>query len=267
MESTETEPDQGPPPAPALHSSALACEVCGRVTPHRILHLQRETGRSGARPPRSVHGVARCRVCDTVHPFSTRPRGRSVEVLEVLSEGARSTRRRIVVPFGRKIQVGSGVPDSDIPVMVRAIDRRDGRRVAEARAEEVGTLWVEREKPPLLRVSIIEGRRTTTTTIPVKGDPVFEVGQSFHLNGVELTIGMLRGRGLSWRRPGDRLRVSEIQRLYARRAFTPPAGRRDWRSVRESPVSRASSTSRSALSRSSPGVRRKRTVPRARTAD
>lgn len=253
--------------APALHSSALLCDTCGKVTPHRILHLQRGVALPGEARPRSVQGIARCRVCGTVHPFQTRPPERSVAVTEVLSDGPRSTRRRIEIPIGRKVQVGTGVPGSDVRVTVRAIDRRDGRRVSEARAEDVGTVWVERDTAPRVRVSIIEGRRTSTTTLAVEPETAFEVGQTLALGGVELTVTMLRARGESWRRPGDRFRSAEIQRLYARRAFTPPAGRRDWSTERETPVSRASSTSRSARSRSSPGVKRKRTVPRARTAD
>lgn len=252
----DTASDEAATGAPALHASALLCEVCGRVTPHRILHLQREAGRGPAHPPRSVTGVARCRVCQTIHPFATRPASRPVEVLEVLSDGPRSTRRTIALPHGRRVQVGSGVPGSDVPVTVRAIDRKDGRRVPEAHTEEIATVWVEREGPPVVRVSLIEGRRTSTTTLSLQGDPSFEVGQSLRVNGVECTVSAMRARGANWKRPGDRFAASEIQRLYVRRAFSPPAGRRDWRSERERPVSRESSTSRAGRSRSSPGVRR-----------
>ena len=267
MEERGGETDGAAPEVPALHASSLWCDTCGRSTPHRILHLTREAGRSTAGSPRAVHGVARCRTCQTVHPFSTQPPGRDVEVAEVLSVGARSTRRNIRLPRGRRLQVGSGVPDSDLPVVVRAIDRHDGRRVPTARAEEIATVWAERERPPAVAVSVIEGRRTVTTTLPVSGDPVFTVGQPLRIQGVPLRVQMLRARGENWRRPGDAFRASEIQRLYARRTFTPPAGRRDWRAERERPVARASSISRSGRSRSSPGVRRKRTEPRARSAD
>jgi len=266
VEEPTPEPE-GTSVTPALHASALYCDVCGKITPHRILHIQRKAGEAGKVSPRTVRGVARCRVCDSVHPFSTRPPAKSVDVLEVVSEGPLSQKRRVSLPFGRRLQVGSGVPGSDVPVIVRAIDRKDGRRVSEARAEEIVTIWTEREKPPIVRVSVIEGRRTSTTTIPAREDPMFEVGQTVMVHGVELTVMALRARGQSWRRPGDHFRASEIQRLYARRAFSPPAGSRDWRTVRDSPVSRTSSSSRSERSRSSPGVRRKRTVPRARTAD
>lgn len=256
------------PVAPvAIHASTLFCEACGRVTAHRILHVSREGALRAGAKPRSLRGIARCRVCGVTHRFETPVAGRSVWVPEILSEGPRSVRRSVELPAGRKLLVGSGVPGSDPPVRIRAIDRRDGRRVSEAVAEEIATLWVERQAPPQVRVSLLEGRRTTTVLLPVPSDASFGVGETIRVGALEVNVRMIRARGETWRRPGDRFPFQEIQRLYARRTAIPPAGRRAWSAERVRPVSRASSTSRSPRSRSSPGVRRRRTEPRARRAD
>ena len=251
------------PAAGASHllSATLHCDTCGRETPHRILRI---VARKAERPG-ELRGIARCRECRWTHPFEvTGPE--TVEVAQIVSEGPRSVRTRIVLPRFRRIQVGSGVPDAPESRIVHRIETRDGGSPSEAPAYEIATLWVTRNVGAVVPVSLVEGARTRTfrTTWPPEAD--LEVGRRVTVEGASVVIVGLRAVGHTWRRPGDRFRALEVQRIYARRTEIPPAGRRDWSRGRAIPSSRTSSTSRSARSRSSPGVSTTRTVPRRRTA-
>ena len=182
------------------------------------------------------------------------------------SMGGASERTRIELPSHRRLQVGSGLPDSPHPVVIRRIDGHDGRRVTAARTDEVDTLWVTRDVGAVVPVSIVEGRRTRPGRLVTPRGTPYAVGDRFSLEGLRLEIVALRARGQTWRRPGDTFPAEEVARIYGRRTEIPPAGRSDWSRSRETPSSRASSTSRIPRSRSSPGTTRHRTSPRARTA-
>ncbi len=251
---------------PALHAAELVCDVCGRRTPHRILHLARPPVGAATPKVRSLTGVARCRACETVHPFSTEPPAAMRPIALVVSEGPRSHRKTIELPARHRVQVGTGVVASEPGLVVRAIERPDGRRVPEARSEQIATIWAERDRGPELAVSIIEGRTTRSMRLAVARGARFEVGGVLTIAARSIRIDRIRARGVNWDRPGESFDVEEIQRIYGRRTFKPPAGSIPWSRERESPVSRESSISRSERSRSSPGVKRTTGSPRARTA-
>ncbi|HTP53478.1 MAG TPA: HVO_0476 family zinc finger protein [Thermoplasmata archaeon] len=252
------------PPAPLagpLGSALLYCEQCDRETPHRIFRVRR-----GARAGRgSLEGVARCRVCRTTHPFESRPEART-EVPLIVSDGPRSTREIVSLPPETVLQRGAPIPGLDERVIVRRLDARDGKVRAGGRASELAAVWATRDLGTVVKVSVIEGRLTRPSRIVVPPETAFEVGDAVTVERERLTITALRARGRTWRLPGDRFPAAEVQRLYGRRTAMPPAGRSDWSSDRPTPRSRASSASRAARSRSSPGVTRARTTPRARTA-
>jgi len=250
------------PPEAALGSAVVFCDACGRETVHRILRLDR-TKRSAS--PRAVAGVARCRECRWTHPFvSARPSRVEVEV--IVSRGAESQRRTLELPPGDLLQVGEPVPGVEPVVRVQRLDRLDGRPSRSSPARELRTVWAVAEGPRFLRVAVLQGARSTTEKLAAAPGLRLEVGAPLRLPGGAVTIVALRARQQTWRRPGDAFPAGEVTVVYGRRTVSPPAGRSPWSRVRGTSSSRASSVSRSARSRSSPGVSRNRTVPRARTA-
>ena len=252
-------------PAPEtlrLLSATLPCERCERATPHRILRMGRDTGRGRTR----LRGVARCKVCQFTHPFEE-IRENPIPISEIVSEGPVSQRRTVLVPRGRRLQVGSGVPGSTEPLRILRIDRRSGEQVSAAISDEVTTLWVQRDLGPVVPVSIVEGRRTRSVRQTFRPEDRIAVGADLRVENDRLEVVAFRARGSNWRRPGDEAPAREVQRIYARRAVTPPAGRSDWRRGRGSPSSRASSISTSARPDSGPGVRTTRRAPRPSNAD
>jgi uncharacterized Zn finger protein len=247
--------------APRVFAATLYCEMCKRQTPHRILRMDPVRKRGSP----LVQGTARCRVCQWTHRFESRQPGH-VEVARIVSEGKTSVRSRMELPSNVHVQVDSGIPGSDEPFRVLRIDTKDGRRVRSALTDEVATLWAVRDTGAVVPVSIVEGRFTRTARLVVPRETEFEVGGRSTVDGTPLRIVALRARGRTWRQPGDRFRALEVSRLYGRRTDIPPAGRSDWSSGRGIPSSRTSSSSRSERSRSGPGVRRTRIVPRRRSA-
>lgn len=243
--------------APRLLSAMLYCERCERPTPHRILRLARTSGKGRAH----VRGVARCKQCRWTHPFEEVRESPRV-VSEIVSEGPTSRRRTVEVPPGRRLQVGSGVPWSTEPLRILRIDTRSGDRVSEAVSDEVATLWVQRDVGVVVPVSIVEGRRTRSVRRSFQPDDRLAVGAVLSLGADRVEVVALRARGANWRRPGDEFPARVVQRVYARRAEMPPAGRSAWRRDRARPSSRVSSTSTSARRDSGPGVRTARRVPR-----
>jgi uncharacterized Zn finger protein len=256
---TEDPTDASPEPT-AVHSALLFCEHCGRRTPHRILRWDRRASRPGA----AARGIARCRECRLTHPFVSESE-RAYEVAVVRSDGPVSERSRTSLPSGRTLQVGHRLPGSTERWVILRIDRLDGRSVPSAPTEAIATVWAARDRGKVVPVSIVEGRRTRPARLLTPPDREFEVGGRVSVEGLRLEIAALRAQGRTWHYPGARFAAREVQRIYGRRTASPPAGRSDWRTERERPSSFESSTSRSARSRSSPGVSRKRTVPRART--
>ena len=251
-------PSGGPP---RVLAASLYCENCGRTTVHRILRWDRRSVPGSAR----TSGIARCRTCDWTHPFDI-ARASEVEVPTIVSRRSESVWEVLSLRPHTSLVVGETFASPDGPLRIHRIDLRTGESSDRAAARDVATLWVTRDEGLSVPVSIIEGARTRSTRWSVDPGALVSVDEEIVVDGLRLLVTALRARGHTWRRPGDQFRAEQLQRVYGRRIASPPAGRRDWRSVRERPRSRTSSFSRTSRSRSGPGVRTTRTVPRARSA-
>ncbi len=253
---------RGPPTAGGtVYAARLRCDNCGRVTIHRIVHWDARGRASGTH--RS--GLARCRECSGTHPFEVRTVApKEFDLIE--SRGPLSTRRRIGLSADERIAIGQEIPGVQPSLTVRRIVRTSGDSVPESRVAEIATVWAVPAEELGVRVSIVEGGRTRSARWIVPPGEVIAIGDRAAVEGVAFEVVALRAQGRTWRYPNVQFPAREVQRVYARRTVSPPAGRSDWRSGRGTPSSRTSSTSRSERYRSSPGVRRNRTSPRRRTA-
>jgi len=264
-------PRRGPPPlmsedgsahlADRLRFASLPCENCGKVTGHRILRWDRAGSGSRGR----LSGIARCQECRWTHPFQQVP-ATFVEVALVVSEGPRSTRRRLRIPAQRRLEVGSGLPESDAELRIRRLDDRAGDSVPAAPSESVSTIWATVVGPLRVPVSIVERARTRPARWVTDADTEVEIGDAIRVDADSVVVVGIRADGKTWKLAGDRFRAEDVQRLYVRRRAMPPAGSSPWSRVRVRPSSPVSSTSRASRSRSAPGTRTTRTVPRAAIA-
>ena len=177
----------------------------------------------------------------------------------MISEGRVSHTEPRILPEMERVEVGALLPGSEEPPLrVLRIDRTNGTRATSAVASEIRTLWLSPYRGEVVRVSIIEGRHTSSATLTFPESHAFSVGGSVEVDGEEFRVVGLRARGQTWKVPGDTFLAPEVTRVYARRNVRPPEGRSAWIRERVSPSSRASSISRSARSRSSPGPRMNR---------
>jgi uncharacterized Zn finger protein len=244
--------------ASAIRAATIYCEVCGAATPHRVLRVTAAS--SGG-----VEGIARCNTCRWTHPFQEIPPVRR-EIWVVRSEGPSSTRRRVSVPPDLELQLHEPFPGLEPPAIVRRIEGHDGATLRVARPAQIATVWAVPDRPPGIPVSLIFGRITRAERWAPDPGVVVTVGDPLEIDGYPTFVVGFRGRARTWRRPGDSLPAAEVTRVYARLTDRPPAGSSGWSTARETPSSRASSTSRVVRSRSGPGRRIARIVPRVRRA-
>jgi uncharacterized Zn finger protein len=211
METPDTETAGSPVPAARLGRVSLHCEVCGADTPHRVLRV------TARRHGQVLAGTARCAVCQTTHTFEL-SQSKPVSVATILSDGGASKRSSRELPPEMELQVGAPLPDGDPRLEVRRIDLHDGARVESATARAVSTLWLTFRRGDELRVSLMEGRKTTPLLLKCTPDTPFAVGDLLRTAGELLRIHAIRARGQTWDEEGPRFRAAEIDRLYVRRA-------------------------------------------------
>lgn len=207
-----------PAPGGAVGRARLRCDLCGRETDHRILrlHARRRGG--------ELEGVARCAVCRSTHAFVQRsPRHR--EVPGVLSEGGRSRSVRWTLSESAELVVDEPLPGPDATLLVRRIDLPDGHRPRRAPVTKVATIWVSRESPTLLRLSLVEGRRTTPLEVELTDGSAVSVGSLLSVNGRTLRVHALRAHGQTWEEGSREFRPMEVDRAYVHVELPPRPGR------------------------------------------
>ncbi len=215
----------GPGAAPGawsgLRAAVLPCEGCRGATPHRIvrLSLTRRTA-TGQR----LEGLARCSVCRLTRPFSI-DLPDDVTVDRVASDGPRSTRSRLSLPFGERLRVGERLPAVSPPARVVRIDRRDGPRADVAAAQDIATVWTTPDRPRPVPVSLLLGSRTATSRLELPPTTELVVGGLVQVAGGTVRVVGLRARRRTWSHPGARFAFEEIQRVYARPEAAAPRER------------------------------------------
>jgi uncharacterized Zn finger protein len=246
------------PSATTIRSATMACEVCGTETPHRILRVA--TASAGG-----VEGIARCSTCRWTHPFrESAPVLREVWVIR--SDGPTSVRVRTALPPGTEVRLHEHFPGSDPPTIVRRIEAPGGKLKRIALPSEIATVWTVLDRGNEIPVSLILGLITRRSLwAPAPGVAV-TVGERLEVDGQATFIVGFRARARTWRHPGDSMPAEEVTRVYARITDNPPAGNSGWSTDRETPSSFDSSTSRAPRSRSGPGRRIAKIVPRIRKA-
>jgi uncharacterized Zn finger protein len=251
-------PKRAKTPTPAIRSATMPCEVCGLETPHRILRV-------AAASAGGVEGIARCNNCRWTHPFrESAPVLREVWVIR--SDGPSSIRSRVALPPGTEVRLHEMFPGSDPPSIVRRIEAPDGKLKRVAIPSEIATVWTVLDRRQEVPVSLILGRITRRSQWAPPPGSLVTIGERLNVDGTPTFIVGFRARARTWRHPGDSMPAIEVTRIYARMTDNPPAGSSGWSTDRETPSALESSTSRPARSRSGPGRRVAKIVPRIRRA-
>lgn len=215
----------------------LPCPSCGEKLRHRVLHVKGGSpGAEGGGAPGRLEGIARCARCHTAHPFLLEAKQlRAVPV--IVSEGPESFREEVPLPEDRTLELDGTLRVSGRPVRITRIEGPMARNLHRARPSQVVAVWTVPTDELTLRVSLVEGARTRSFHLTVKGDQELRVGDQFRVEGETVEITGLRARGRTYRELGDVLPAREVQRIYGRSTRTPPGGRSAWRRSREMPRS------------------------------
>lgn len=193
----------------------LECPNCGQG-PHRVLK-----GRMSRGEEIVLEGTVRCLQCgytrqETYREWAPRP------VPVIISEGATSRRTEVELFPQEVLRTGDRLEVEGRRVVITAIEAED-RRVDQARAEAIGTLWTRRAGKASVDVSLNLGRRTRSFELEAEPDEEFGVGDILDLGRGQGVVHRIKTtHGL--RREG-RVPARDIVRVYCK-PIRGPRGRR-----------------------------------------
>jgi len=185
----------------------LKCESCGVEGPHRVLR-----GRVAGKEEVIFEGVVKCSACGAVRSLTTRE-PKPIEVALIVSWMDRSTRQKIEMGPEETVIVGAELPLEEGRAVVTAIESQ-GRRVQEARASEIDTIWAKRADRVWVSFSVNMGNRTVARRILAAPDEEFVVGDIVDLGRERILVHRIR-TGHRTLREGT-VPASEIVRAYGR---------------------------------------------------
>ncbi|MFQ5552894.1 MAG: HVO_0476 family zinc finger protein [Thermoplasmata archaeon] len=157
-------------PPSALH---LECPNCGR-TPHRVLRGRLSPGRELV-----LEGVFRCLRCGDTRRETYREWA-PVRVPLVVSDGSASRREEVELFPGEEVRVGDTLEAEGGQVRITAIEA-GAKRVREAPAETIMTIWSQRVDRLTVKFSLNKGRRTVPFEVPALPEEEFEIGDLVRL--------------------------------------------------------------------------------------
>lgn len=197
---------------------ALPCPACSPAaeTVHEVLS---EGG----------HATVRCIDCSHVHKTEL-PEERTVERKVVVSQEEESFSDSVTVPATETLAVGEEflleTEEAILTVRITSLEL-DARRVEEAPAEDVRTIWGRVVGNVSVNVTAHPKSgahdETRSFSLQVPGDYEFVVGQTDDLGGEEFTVEgiIIRGDATGYEfdkldHDGDAAQAKDIKRLYAR---------------------------------------------------
>ena len=185
----------------------LKCESCGVEGPHRVLR-----GRVAGKDEFVFEGVVKCSACGAVRSVTTRE-AKPVEVPLIVSWMDRSTRQTFEMGPEETAFVGQELSLADGRAIVTAIESK-GRRVHEAKASEIDTIWAKRADRVWVSFSVNMGNRTVARRVLAAPDEEFVVGDIVDLGRERILVHRIR-TGHRTLREGT-VPASEIVRAYGR---------------------------------------------------
>ncbi|MDY6964744.1 MAG: HVO_0476 family zinc finger protein [Halobacteriota archaeon] len=168
------------------------------------------------------NALARCVNCGTVHPITIENPG-SITVRVVVSLGNISFRREIELISGDIVAVGDEYiveDEEDVnSIEVTSVELKNGKRVDNARAEDIETIWSRLIDYLLINVSLHHKRKTESIKIKAPGDHVFTVGEREDIGSIGFYITAIKTRdGRTLKRAGDFVPAKGVKRIYAKKS-------------------------------------------------
>lgn len=185
----------------------LKCEACGTEGPHRVLR-----GKVAGKDEVVFEGVVKCSSCGAVRTVTTRE-PKPLVVPLILSWMDRSVRETIEMGPDEIVVVGEELPLAEGRAVVTAIESK-GRRIQQAKASEVDTIWAKRADKVWVAFSVNMGNRTVARRVLAAPDEEFVVGDIVDLGRDRVLVHRIR-TGHKTLREGA-VPADEIVRVYGR---------------------------------------------------
>jgi uncharacterized Zn finger protein len=193
-----------PPRGQAPEAAIALCPSCGEEQLHDVLQASGGAGR---------HATVQCRECRQVHR-AVLASARQREVPLIISKGGASERARVALPDDEQLAVGDELVAAEQQVKVTALDRRDGRRVRRARADELATIWAVNFEEFTVKFSVNMGRKTISKAVQVSPHDRFSVGDELDLDRLRIYIHAIKTREGTLHRGSAEAR--DVVRVFAR---------------------------------------------------
>ena len=182
------------------------CTVCGEVTEHSIVHIQKGIGREG------LEYTLRCNSCGHVQKKMMEEE-KLIEAGYVLSDEGVSTKGRTKLFADEVVTAGEEIYLGDKRGIVTAVDTREGRRRM-ARADEVVTIWAKSLGRKVVRVSVNSGSKTLSMKVEAEPEEEFSIGDIIGTDKGDAVITKIKTESRMVERGGAEAR--DIVRVYAK---------------------------------------------------
>ncbi len=157
-------------------SVSVECPTCGEETRHTVIK-GKVSEKKGAI---SFEGTVKCTKCGTVH-HAVIKESAPLDIRTIISEGRESRRTSVAIPPEELVMVGDEFMHEGSLVRITAIES-GGRRVQQAHASDIETIWLKRFDHVEVKFSINKGERTVSRKISAEPDEEFIIGDYFQID-------------------------------------------------------------------------------------
>src|SRR5512137_2701409 len=192
------------------NSLYLDCPSCGEKTLHEVLKGKISKGGD------VLETTVKCQECQHIHSAVVRePKSTNVPI--ILSDMGVTSKKDLELGEDELVAVGDELFVGDSNVVVTAIEKGE-RRVGEATASEIKTIWAKRFDKVRVKISVNKTSKTLAAELTALPDEEFFVGDILNIGRDDVVIHYIKTREGMVRQGGVPAR--EIVRIYAKSART-----------------------------------------------
>jgi uncharacterized Zn finger protein len=183
----------------------IVCPLCKEECEHQILRDAAEL-------------VVQCSECGQIHRVPRPAEPRIITVRTIVSRETESQVCSVEMYSGEMVSLGDHLAaecgDEVAGVEVTSIEVGD-KRVSQAKAEEVTTLWTRGIEQVVVKASIHAGRTTIPLYQSAEGEDEFVVGETYTFGGQQIRISHIKLRdGPVIRKEGWKTVARRVKRIY-----------------------------------------------------
>lgn len=180
----------------------IFCPVCGEEAEYAVIKSGREN-------------LVRCAICGTAHPIQ-KERERLANVKIIVNRDGISQPYHMNLPAQTELKVGAELLVDDQAkdvVLTQITSLETDRRVENALAIAVKTVWARAIDEVTLKVSVYRNGVTRPLNFHASGDDVFERGEVLDIEGIRFQVTKIKLRGEGF---ADKAEAKYIVRIWGR---------------------------------------------------